>query len=345
MSNFNFVNLFSDLKTLNQNTKYWMVRTMSGSYYRDFLRNGYIAVGYNDISLDTLNSLPANDNLAKEQLKVTMKKLYETLRNISYPTSQLLRFTREIKCGDIVIIPSSGASHVAIGIVESDVYEDTNPDIDSEHKCKFYKRRDIKWKLSCRREKLPPALQLMFNSRHILSDVTNYAPYVDSVINNFYVKDNTMHMVLNIKTQKDVSFDDFFDLKAIDYLVDGFCKLYPQYADGINPDDRIVIKVQMESPGALRLAAKAFKRLFYFGLFTIAITGGGVEYTSKDGTKFKLHTDGLIGAISKYLDKEADRELVKSAARAVDSLKIEAPNDMQPVLELLKTKNEGREKF
>ena len=65
----NFVNLFSDLKALNQDTKYWMVRTMSGSYYGDFLRNGYIAVGYNDISLDVINSLPANENLAKEQLK------------------------------------------------------------------------------------------------------------------------------------------------------------------------------------------------------------------------------------------------------------------------------------
>ena len=178
-----------------------------------------------------------------------------------------------------------------------------------------------------------------------MSDVTSYAPYVDSVINDFYVKDDTMHMVLNIRTKDEVSFDDFFDLKAIDYLVDGFCRLYPQYGEGISPEDRIVMKVQMESPGALRLAAKVFKRLFYFGLFTVAITGGGLEYTAKDGTKFKLHTDGLIGAISKYLDKEADRELVKAAARAVDSLKIEAPSDMQPILELMKTKNEGRDKY
>lgn len=341
----NFVNLFSDLKALNQDTKYWMVRTMSGSYYGDFLRNGYIAVGYNDISLDVINSLPANENLAKEQLKEKIKKIRVELRNIAYPTSQLLRFTRDIKRGDIVIIPSSGATHVAIGTVESDVYEDTNPNIDSEHKCGFFKRRKINWKLSCRRGKLPPSLQLMFNSRHILSDVTSYAPYVDSVINDFYVKDDTMHMVLNIRTKDEVSFDDFFDLKAIDYLVDGFCRLYPQYGEGISPEDRIVMKVQMESPGALRLAAKVFKRLFYFGLFTVAITGGGLEYTAKDGTKFKLHTDGLIGAISKYLDKEADRELVKAAARAVDSLKIEAPSDMQPILELMKTKNEGRDKY
>lgn len=341
----NFVDLFSDLKTLNQETKYWMVRTMSGSYYGDFLRNGYIAVGYNDISLDVLNSLPHNDNLAKEHLKVIIKSLHENLRNISYPASQLLRFTRDIKKGDVIIIPSTGASHVAIGIVESDVYEDTKLNIDSEHKCRFFKRREIKWKLSCRREKLPPALQLMFNSRHILSDVTSYAPYVDSVINNFYLKDDTMHMVLNIRTKDEVSFDDFFDLKAIDYLVDGFCRLYPQYGEGISPDDRIVMKVQMESPGALRLAAKGFKHLFLFGVFILAITGGGLEYTSKDGTKFKLHTDGLIGAISKYLDKEADREFVKAATRAVDSLKIEAPSDMQPILELMKIKNEGRDKY
>ena len=305
----NFINLFSDLKTLNLDTKYWMVRTMGGSFYGDFLRNGYIAIGYNDISLGVLNSLPANENLAKEHLKEIIKRLHEGLRNISYPASQLLRFTRDIKCGDIVIIPSSGATHVAIGVVEGDVYEDTDPAIDSEHKCGFFKRRKIKWRLSCRRGKLPPALQLMFSSRHILSDVTNYAPYVDSVINDFYMKDDTMHMVLNIRTKDEVTFDDFFDLKAIDYLVDGFCECYPQYAGGINPDDRIIMKVQMESPGALRLAAKAFKRIFLFGLITVAIAGGGIKYTTKDGTKFEIATDGLIGAISKYLDKEADREL------------------------------------
>lgn len=341
----NFVNLFSDLKTLNQETKYWMVRTMSGSYYGDFLRNGYIAVGYNEISLDVLNSLPTNENLAKEHLKAIIKRLNESLRNISYPTSQLLRFTRDIKQGDVVIIPSTGASHVAIGIVESDVYEDTNLNIDSEHKCRFFKRRKIKWRLSCRREKLPPTLQLMFNSRHILSDVTSYAPYVDSVINNFYLKDDTMHMVLNIRTKDDVTFDDFFDLKAIDNLVDDFCRLYPQYGEGIRPDDRIVMKVQMESPGTLRLSSKTNQRLFFFGLFILFINGGGLEYSTKDGTKFKLSTDGLINAVSDYLDRKADRELLNSAARAVDSLKIEAPSDMQPVLELMKTKNEGRDKY
>ncbi|WP_299232332.1 hypothetical protein [uncultured Bacteroides sp.] len=341
----NFVNLFSDLKALNQDTKYWMVRTMSGSYYGDFLRNGYIAVGYNDISLDVINSLPANENLAKEQLKEKIKKIRVELRNIAYPTSQLLRFTRDIKRGDIVIIPSSGATHVAIGTVESDVYEDTNPNIDSEHKCGFFKRRKINWKLSCRRGKLPPSLQLMFNSRHILSDVTSYAPYVDSVINDFYVKDDTMHMVLNIRTKDEVTFDDFFDLKAIDYLVDGFCRLYPQYGEGISPDDRIVMKVQMESPGALRLSSKTNQRLFFFGLFILFINGGGLEYSTKEGTKFKLSTDGLINAVSDYLDRKADRELLNSAARAVDSLKIEAPSDMQPVLELMKTKNEGRDKY
>ena len=341
----NFVNLFFDLKALNQDTKYWMVRTMSGSYYGDFLRNGYIAVGYNDISLDVINSLPANENLAKEQLKEKIKKIRVELRNIAYPTSQLLRFTRDIKCGDIVIIPSSGATHVAIGTVESDVYEDTNPNIDSEHKCRFFKRRRINWKLSCRRGKLPPSLQLMFNSRHILSDVTNYAPYVDSVINDFYVKDDTVHMVLNIRTKDDVSFDDFFNLKALDFLVDDFCRKYPQYAEGVNPDDRIIMKVQMESPGSLRLSSKTWHRLLYFGLFILFLNGGGLEYTSKDGTEFNLSTDGLIEAVSDYLDRDADRALLNSAVRAVDSLKIEAPSDMQPILELMKTKNEGRDKY
>lgn len=56
MEYFNFEDLVGDLKNLNEEQKYWMVRTMGGAYYGEFIRGNYIAVGYNNISLGDYNT-------------------------------------------------------------------------------------------------------------------------------------------------------------------------------------------------------------------------------------------------------------------------------------------------
>ncbi len=320
-----------------------MVRTVGGTYYGDFVRNNYIAVGFNNISLKDMEILPEKEDKAKEILKGIFSDRYPDYRNTGYPVSQLLHFTRNIKIGDIVVIPSSSATHAAIGVVQSDMYEEENPVLDSDHHCNFKKRRSIKWLLYRRRSQLPPALQLMFASRHILSDVTSYGSLIDSVTNDFYIKDDLVHLVLRINTKDEVSLDDFCDLKAINTLIDGFCHRYGLIPSSDNID--IKMKVQMESPGWLRLSAKKLSELAVFGLIIVTFTGGGIKYESKNGTSFNLYTDGILGALSKYLDKEADRELIKAAAHAIDSLKIKSPEDIKPIIEILEKKNQGREKY
>ena len=315
-----------------------------GTFYGDFVRNNYIAIEYNDLSLESLNNLPEGENSAKEVLKILFSDKYPNIRNTGYPVSQLLHFVRNINVGDIVIIPSVSATHVAIGVVKGDMYEEEYPILDDEHRCHFKKRRKVEWLLARRRSQLPPALQLMFSSRHILSDVTNYAPYIDSVTNDCYVKDDEMHLVLRINTKNEVSLDDFCDLKAINHLINHFCQNTNYNWGGFEVDNSpIVMKVQMESPGWLRLSTKNIGNVLLFGIFLVAISGGGIQYKTEDG--FKMYTNGIPGAINDYLDREADRELVRAAARAIDSLKINSPKDLEPIIKMLDTKNQGRDKY
>lgn len=117
-----------------------MVRTVGGTYYGDFVRNNYIAVGFNNISLKDMEILPEKEDKAKEILKGIFSDRYPDYRNTGYPVSQLLHFTRNIKIGDIVVIPSSSATHAAIGVVQSDMYEEENPVLDSDHHCNFKKK-------------------------------------------------------------------------------------------------------------------------------------------------------------------------------------------------------------
>ena len=103
------------------------------------------------------------------------------------------------------------------------------------------------------------------------------------------------------------------------------------------------MKVQMESPGWLRLSTKGIGKLLLFGLFTTILTGGGVKFNKKDG--LDIYTNGIGGIINDYLDRKADRELVRAAARAMDSLQIKTPEDMQPIIGILNAKNEGRRNY
>lgn len=334
----NFEELVEDIKNIDSEQNYWMVRTMGGTYFDEFFSGNYIAVGYNAVTLADINLLPHSDSTAKDVLKAMFQDRYPNLRNTGYPVAQLLRFSRDIKSGDIVIIPSSGASNVAFGTVIGDMYEEEHPLIDIDHHCDFKKRYRIEWKYKTVRYSLPPSLQLMFNSRHILSDVNSYAPYIDSIMNDCYVKDDILHLVLKIQTQNEVSLDDFCDIKAISTLIEDFCR-----KNEIPHEDALIMKIQMESPGWLRLSTKNIFKLLAFGLFITALTGGGLKYTTDNG--LELYTNGIPGAINDYLDRAADRNLINSAARAMDSLKIKSPDDMKPIIEILKAKNEGRRNY
>lgn len=105
------------------------------------------------------------------------------------------------------------------------------------------------------------------------------------------------------------------------------------------------MKIQMESPGSLRLTGKSFTILLLLGLFTVSLSGGGVHFKHENGnTEFSIQTQGLLKAIGDYLDKDADRELTNSAIRAVDSMKISSPKDIEVPEMLLEKRNEAREK-
>lgn len=315
-----------------------MVRTMAGAYYADFIRQNYIAIGYNEISLQQLNNLPQSNKQAKEALRALFEDAYPENRSSGHPVSQLLRFAREVRIGDIVVIPSESAMHVAIGIITSEMYEVEELSFDAENRCQFKKRMRVDWKSFSRRKKLSPSLQMMFVSRHPISDVTSYAPYIDSQISDCYMKNEEMNLVLKISTRRDVDWDDFFKLKSLTALTEQFCMNY-----NLNlGDDPIHMKIQMESPGFLRLSSASTGKLLILGLIVVAISGGGIRC---ERIGLNMTTGGIpaiLEAISDFKDREADRRLVDAAANAMDSLKIQAPADL---IEALKVRNEIRDNY
>lgn len=315
--------------------RYWLVRTMGGDYYSEFVKDNFIAIGYNFITLQDLKSLPDNETISKEILTSMFEDRMDIPSERShYAIGQILRFYREISIGDVVIVPSRGSHSVSFGIVESSIYEDIKNQ-HSQDACQFSKRIQINWKTTKARGYLNPNLQLMFNSRHIISNVDGYSSYIDSLMSGFYVKEGEAHLTLRINSEDNISTGQFFAMYQIFDIVNRFCQ-----KNGI-PDrtDDIVWKIQMESPGDTRLISKSIRILGYVGITVVAIVGGGLKI---DKIGLDLSTKGLIGNYNEYLDREVDRDLKMSIKSKLDSLKLETPEDFNSAIKLLETQNTTR---
>lgn len=328
--------------SISSDAKYWMVRTMGGDFYKEFVKDGFIAIGYNEITLDDLLSLPERENLAKEVLAIKLKNRNNNISNTNYPISQMLKFYREMKVGDFVVVPGRDSHYVSFGIITSDVYEADDKYLHSGGLCPFAKRRTVKWEKTTIKHKLNPSLQLMFNSRHIISDIGDYAPYIDSLLNDFYMKDEETHLVLRINTENDINAGNFFAIYQVFRIVDRYCA-----DNGIleNTSD-IVMKIQMESPGTIRLSSKHKLILGLVSLAIIWINGGGLKMDIEHaGVHLDLSTNGVIDNFNESMDRSVDRELKLSIKNSLDSLDMSVPQNVDYALRMLEKLNESREQY
>ena len=338
MEHLDFESLIEDIKNIDDDKRYWFVRTMGGQFFDTFKTNDFIAVGCNLVSLSDLNTLPKKPKKAQIALREILKSRYPEDKSAGRSAAMILKFVREMKVGDVIVIPSANSSRFAFGEIVGDPYEVEH----DENECLFHKRRTIEWKASKRRSVLPPLLQLPLISQHALSDITAHSTLIDSVMNSFYTKDDTANLVLKINTTSDVTLDDFCALNSIPTLIEGFCN---EYGIDFKRSD-IVLKIQMESPGWLRLTGKGVLGILFVGLVINSVCGGGIEFDSNPtGTTGKIYTKGILGAWSEYLDKEADRELKKAAVRAVDSMQIGKPVDIDAIVKLIEAQNQIRNKY
>lgn len=338
----------SELSFLQDNTSnipekrnYWLIRAMGGDYYHDFYNNNYVAIGYDKVSLDEVKhafNLGLNATQTLKEIFASKYPKSETRHdniNPSYAAAQLLRFCCEVQQGDVVIVP--GKSHdkvVAIGIIESTVYEES----DSQYLqiCPFTKRLKVSWVKRSNRTTLNPQLQLLFNSRHIVSNANHYAQFIDSAIGNFYRKGDTTYLVLNVKTQDAIAVNDFL-------FIGDILSLVTEYSDennlGINVDD-IHMKVCVQSPGDIIIYAPSFVKIAIIGVFILLLINGGNFSIKKWG--INLGTKGILHNISEFLDRRTDRKRVEALIQKVQTLKIDNPEDLRKLL--TETQN-PREKY
>ena len=328
------------IQKVQETTGYWMVRTMGGDYYEEYDHNGFVAIGYNEITLHEINRLDSDWNKANIQLREKVKNLFPNISRPGHIASQLLRFCRAIKPGDIILLPSHASYKVSICRVTGSVYDEANVR-EGNGECPFIKRLPIKIIKHTTRLDLPPKAQLMFNSRHPISDISSYAPYLDNAVSDFYSKKDELHVVLKINTDEDVSTSTFYNIEKIFEIANGFC----QEQNIQFENDDVILKVQMESKGCLHFISKNKNKLAFAALAILFFNGGGLKIDTGN-FKLDLSTEGIFKAYNDYMDRKVDREIKESIKNSLDSLKIDTPKAFQDAaIELYKAQNAERNKY
>jgi hypothetical protein len=316
-----------------------MVRTMGGSFYREFINDKFIAFGFNDFLLKDIQNLNKDNKLAIKELRMSVAKKYPDNCRPGHVASQLIKFCRDIKIDDVVLVPSN-RSEISIVKVIGSVYEDENSKEDNG-KCSFMKRIPIKIIKRISKFSLPPKAMSMFNSRHPISDISNYSMYIDNMVSDFYNKDQETHITLKIDTDDEVSATTFYNIEKLFEITESFCS--ENNIEGTSDD--VSMKVQMESKGNIHFISKNKVFLGLIGLGILFINGGGLKI--KNGEfNLDLSTDGIFKKYDEHMDRMVDRDVRLSIKKSLDSLKIKTPEDYKKaVIELYKAQNENRNKY
>lgn len=330
---------------INPERNYWLVRSMGGDYYDAFTKRGFIAIGYNKISLDEIKLAAyykgkANEELRKiiENKDFNLSKDEENPYNSMYAASQMLKFYSDIKRGDIVIIPGKDSSQISIAEVVSNAYEDH----DGMEFCPFIKRRKIDVIKQTSRNLLNPELQLMFNSRHIISNVNKYSEFIDNTIYDFYQKDDTTFLVLRVKQEEEI---DAVDFNLIPEIIKKIDELAAEHNIPINSKG-VKMKICVQSPGDILVFARDNPEIIMMiGMVITYLKGFEINVGKAVSIKVPSLFESLshlIKVISESSDRSEDRKFKEALRDKVKNMEIETPEELA---EIMKEFNKGRKKY
>jgi hypothetical protein len=297
------------IQNVNPNKHYWFFRTMGGMYYEEFYKESYIAIGYNEILMKDLRVLSIRGDEARAYIKIMLKERRKDLTEsqIAKTASQILKFYRELKIGDLIIAPNYQSKKFAIGIINSEMYEDSSKHADC--KCQFAKRRKIKWIKEVERKDIDPKALLAFGNQQTMSCVDEYAEYIDRKVDQLYTKGEQTYLALRVNQERGLSWDDFCFISDLGELFK-----YVSQEGGVNVDlSQIKMKINVQSPGDIILMCSGDVG-WYLLLLLVAIgcllPGGNVKFLG-----FKFESNGLGSfakqiseAVTHYLDHKADRK-------------------------------------
>ncbi|WP_195970402.1 hypothetical protein [Clostridium thermobutyricum] len=280
------------VEVISNDRNYWLIRSQKGKYFEDFKEEGFVGIEWDKVSnLDIINN-------EHEVIKREVERQYPKLERPGYVASQILRFYKDIKIGDIVLVPSENSKWIAFGEVEGDMYlyeeeeEGFLLDFDNEEEEVLKKRRNVKWIKTIKRSEMDPYLRSIIYSHSAIVDLEKYSFFIDRTLSQFYVKNNEAFFTYKINKKENIPYLDMLEfLNNNKNLIDFLNK---KLNLEINNED-IILKINVQSKGPVQLKG-AFIKVLIAGLVISAIFGSKFDIEGF-GVKFSIDTPGLPGLI------------------------------------------------
>lgn len=266
--------IFDHVAEIDSQKEYWYFRA-DGEDYADFIQNGYIGINWNFISASDIRE----ENL--EYLRKSVITNSYKYRNVPYDwlgsgekssvtktIGKLFAF-KNLKKGDVILIPSEEADRFSIGeIADDEIYTATSPDLSPTA---YLKRRKVNWlKTSVQHHYYNSFFYLLRHSHTIIS-IKKHADFIDSLMEELYIKDGDCFLSLKINKESEISLTDLKD------LFDNYLGLISKVNTDFNFGEKIdttTVKLSLNSPGFINIKLPVGKSLIITSLMLSMFLNG-----------------------------------------------------------------------
>ena len=261
----------------------------------------FIAIGWNEIPC-------VSETIKEEEALGLVEKYYPKVAQPTRVINQIRRFCQEMKHGDIVIIPKKGNAVLAFGVITGDIEERKLSEDDIlDDACPFIRKRSIRWIKGIEKYRIDPHLYQFLRNQHAISVADDYAPFIDRIMNSFYIKDGQAHFTLGITSEE--------EQRALDMptFISGVIHRAQSIAKELNipfHEEDIKLRINVQSPGLAEKYGKPVS-VALVALVVIGLFGGTAKFSfnsKKTGvdTQLEVGTKGLphlIETVNKVNDK------------------------------------------
>jgi len=287
--------LLEKINKISQTAKYYFVRTTDGEYFDAYYDGGFISIGWNEISLDSIRSkthLEVKKQIAElEGIDLTQSRSKGKATGIFNKINDFDKLNE----GDYIVIPSRNSSRFAFGIIQDfKAYEE----LTNLGTCPHKKRRSVKWFSIRNSKELDPYFFQIKQSRHALSSIDSYSKFVDRELSNVYIKNDRVHFVMDVKIAGDINTVALLEfINSFQQSLEMINKTYE-----FNENTReSAIKLNIQSEGTLEFILNKGKSLVLMaGILQFAsCSDGSVVPKNKEELEFIQQNPALIDSLKK----------------------------------------------
>lgn len=304
------------ISIFDEKRNYWFVRTQGGDYYNDFDNENFIGIEWDEIS-----NIDFIKNSSETDLKTEVVKFYPNVEKPGTIVSKILMFVKDMKKGDIVLIPSKNSDWISFGEILDDeitIYEEDEEDDfqilldefydnsdNKKRKSILKKRRNVRWISKFKRKHLDPGLQGVIYNPSAIFGINTYSLFIDRTLSQFYIKGEEAYFTYKVNKKKNIPYSDMLKfLNDNDNLINYINK----YAPVLTVDsEKLVLKINVQSKGPVSLKG-AVRDVLIVGLTIAAIFGANIKFKIP-GMEYNIETNGLAGLLVNINNLIENKEL------------------------------------